>query len=64
MIEVGQEKPVLSGTVRANNSYDVGESPYSVIVANTDAQTRAAQEIAADIRTRIALYFRRQKAQL
>jgi LPS-assembly lipoprotein len=64
MIEVGQENPVLSGAVRTNASYDVGESPYSVIVANSDAQTRAAQEIAADIRTRITLYFRRQKARL
>jgi len=64
MTEVGQEKPVLSGAVRTNASYDVGESPYSVIVANSDAQTRAAQEIAADIRSRVALYFRRQGAQL
>jgi LPS-assembly lipoprotein len=64
MFEVGKEKPVLSGSVRTNSSYDVGESPYSMIVANSDAQTRAAQEIAADIQTRVTLYFRRQKAQL
>jgi hypothetical protein len=55
---------VLSGGVRTNSSYDVGDSPYSMIVANNDARTRAAQEIAADIRTRVVLYFRRQKAQL
>lgn len=64
MMEVGKERPVLFGAVRTNASYDVGESPYSVIVANNDAQTRAAQEIAADIRTRVTLYFRRQGAQL
>lgn len=64
MIEVGKSGSVLSGTVRTNASYDVGESPYSTIVTNADEQTRAAQEIAADIRTRVALYFRRQKAQL
>jgi LPS-assembly lipoprotein len=64
MFEVGKERPVLSGAVRTNASYDVGESPYSMIVANSDAQTRAAQEIAADIQTRVTLYFRRQKAQL
>jgi LPS-assembly lipoprotein len=62
MIELGKSGPVLYGTVRTNSSYDVGENPYSAIVANSDAQTRAAQEIAADIRTRVALYFRRQKA--
>jgi LPS-assembly lipoprotein len=64
MSAVGTAGPVLSGGVRTNSSYDVGESPYSMIVANNDARTRAAQEIAADIRTRVMLYFRRQKAQL
>jgi len=64
MIEVGKPGAVLSGTVRTSTSYDIGENPYSTIVTNSDAQTRAAQEIAADIYTRVALYFRRQKAGL
>lgn len=51
---------VLYGSVRVNDSYDVGESPYSVIVSNSDAQTRAAQDMSTDIRTRVAAYFRRQ----
>jgi len=58
----GGERPVLTGSVRINDSYDVGESEYSVIVANNDAQARAAQEISADIRTRVSLYFRRRAA--
>jgi LPS-assembly lipoprotein len=60
MVPVGSIAPVLYGSVRINDSYDVGESPYSVIVSNGDAQTRAAQEISTDIRTRVAAYFRRQ----
>jgi len=62
LYEAGNERPVLSGAVRANDSYDVGESEYSVIVANNDARTRAAQDISADIRNRVALYFRRRTA--
>jgi LPS-assembly lipoprotein len=57
---VGAGSSVLNGTVRINDSYDVGESPYSVIVSNSDAQKRAAQEMSIDIRTRIAAYLRRQ----
>jgi LPS-assembly lipoprotein len=60
MTASGSSAPVLSGSVRINDSYDVGESPYSVIVSNNDAQTRAAQEISTDIRTRVSAYFRRQ----
>lgn len=55
----GGERPVLTGSVSIRDSYDVGESEYSVIVANGDAQKRAAQEISTDIHTRVALYFRR-----
>ncbi len=62
LYETGNEKPVLSGSVRANDSYDVGESEFSVIVANNDSRTRAAQAISADIRSRVALYFRRRAA--
>jgi LPS-assembly lipoprotein len=58
--ENGVHDPVLSGSIRINDSYDVGESPYSVVVSNSDAQTRAAQEISVDIRTRVSAYFRRQ----
>jgi LPS-assembly lipoprotein len=58
----GQGGALLSGTARATNSYDVGESEYAVIVANQDAQTRAAAEIAQEIRAQVALYFRRQTA--
>jgi LPS-assembly lipoprotein len=59
MYALGGERPVLTGSVTINDSYDVGENEYSVIVANNDAQARAAQEISTDIRTRVALYFRR-----
>ncbi len=62
LYEKGSEKPVLSGAVRANDSYDVGESEYSVIVANNDSRARAAQDISTEIRSRVAAYFRRRAA--
>ncbi len=62
MVEGGSTAPVLYGSVRINDSYDVGESPYSVIVSNNDAQKRAADEISVDIRTRVSAYFRRKTA--
>jgi LPS-assembly lipoprotein len=58
LVESGSSVPALSGSLRINDSYDVGESPYSVVVANADAQKRAAEEISTDIRTRVAAYFR------
>jgi LPS-assembly lipoprotein len=51
---------LLSGSTRSQSSYEIGESPYSVIVANANAQTRAAQDISAEIRDRLLIYFRRQ----
>jgi LPS-assembly lipoprotein len=51
---------IFSGSARSQRSYDIGESPYSVVVANADAQKRAAEEISAEIRNRLMVYFRRQ----
>jgi LPS-assembly lipoprotein len=60
MYPAGSNSPILTGSVRINDSYDVGESPYSVVVSTNDARSRAAEEISTDIRTRVAAYFRRQ----
>jgi len=50
---------VFSGSARSLNSYDIGENPYSVIVANSSASTRAAEEISSEIRNRLITYFQR-----
>jgi LPS-assembly lipoprotein len=51
---------LLSGATRSQSSYEIGESPYSAIVANANAQSRAAEDISAEIRDRLIVYFRRQ----
>jgi LPS-assembly lipoprotein len=50
----------FSGSARSNNSYDIGENEYSVVVANDDAQTRAAQDIAQQIGQQVSLYMHQQ----
>lgn len=41
-------------------SYNVRRAPFSTLTARQDAERRAAQEIADDIRTLLALHFQRQ----
>jgi LPS-assembly lipoprotein len=52
--------PIFSGSTRSQRSYDIGENPYSVLVTNAGAETRAAEEISAEIRNRLMVYFDRQ----
>ena len=56
----GEHTTLLSGSARYNNSFDVGENPYSTIVANSDAEKRAAQTISGQIPTQLAVFMRRQ----
>ncbi|MGI9450900.1 MAG: LPS assembly lipoprotein LptE [Geminicoccaceae bacterium] len=41
-------------------SYNVRRAPYSTLTAQKDAERRAAEEIADDIRTLLALHFQRK----
>jgi LPS-assembly lipoprotein len=53
---------LASGAARSNTSYDIGTNEYSVIVANEDAQTRAAQDIAQQISQQVSLVIHQQAA--
>jgi LPS-assembly lipoprotein len=55
-------KPALGGSARSNNSYDIGENEYSVVVANDDAQTRAARDIAQQISLQVGLFIHQRAA--
>ena len=52
---------LTKGTTFARVPYDVIRQPFADMQAATDATERAAQEIGADIRTRIAAYFAKQQ---
>ena len=51
---------VLSGSARANDSYDVGANPYTTIVAASDADRKAAASMSQQILAQIAVYLQRQ----
>ena len=52
---------LTKGTTCARVPYDVIRQPFADMQAQTDATERAAHEIGADIRTRIAAYFAKQQ---
>ena len=51
-------QPVKSGDVNAISAYNVATSPYATVIAERDANDRAATDIAHRIRTELAVYFR------
>jgi LPS-assembly lipoprotein len=54
--------PGLRGSARSNSSYDIGENEYSVVVANDDAQTRAARDIAQQITLQVGIFIHQKAA--
>jgi LPS-assembly lipoprotein len=50
---------LVASTVRRVASYNVSREPYADLIAAQDAERRAAQEVATDIRTLLAVRFAR-----
>jgi LPS-assembly lipoprotein len=60
--EVATENATLtSGDVLATSSYNIPQAQYAAMAALKDAQTRAVKELADDIRTRLAVYFKQKR---
>lgn len=51
---------IYGSTVRRVASYNLRRAPFATLTAEKDAERRAAEEIADDIRTLLALHFQRQ----
>lgn len=51
---------VYRSSVQRVASYNVRRAPFSTLTAREDAERRAAEEIAGDIRTLLALHFQRR----
>ncbi len=45
------------GVVHSLTNYNVVQSPYATVVADKDAQDRAAEDVAERLRTELAVYF-------
>lgn len=48
---------VLQGTVRSVSAYNVVSSDYANVVAERDAELRAAREVSDEMKTRLSVYF-------
>jgi LPS-assembly lipoprotein len=55
-------KIVTSGEEDGLSAYNVVESPYATLIAQRDADTRAAYDIAYRIRTDLAVFFQKSAA--
>ena len=57
LIEVATGKPVTTGKVSVNVSYDVQSQPYASLAAQQDGERRAAEVAADRLRVELASYF-------
>jgi LPS-assembly lipoprotein len=57
LLRTGNTEILKKGIVYSLTSYNVVQSPYATVVAEKDAQDRAAQDIAERLRTELAVYF-------
>jgi len=61
LVDRSTGKVVNKGTSFARVPYDVIRQPFADLQAQKDATERAAREVGADIRTRLAAYFAKQQ---
>ena len=61
LVDRSTGKVVNQGTSFARVPYDVIRQPFADLQAQKDATERAAREVGADIRTRLAAYFAKQQ---
>ena len=57
LVDISTGKSVYSGKTFSYVSYDRTGTPFANQQARTNAEERAAQEVALDMRTRLAAYF-------
>lgn len=57
LVDLATEQVRQHGKVRSIASYNVVDSPYATLVAERDAESRAAREAAEEIRLRLALFL-------
>lgn len=61
LVDRSTGKILTKGTTFARVPYDVVRQPFADMQAQKDATERAAREVGADIRTRLAAYFAKQQ---
>ena len=61
LVDRSTGKILTKGTTFSRVPYDVVRQPFADLQAEKDATERAAREVGADIRTRLAAYFAKQQ---
>lgn len=59
LVSLADGKTVLQGRSRTLSSFDILINDYTNVVSEQEARQQALRQIGADIRTRLALHFRR-----
>ncbi len=55
---VDDGEQVLAGRSTSTTSYDILREPFATTISERDARERALREVADDVQTRIAIFFR------
>lgn len=62
MLDIAKQKTLIQGSLQSTNSFNIVDSDFATLSAETDALDRAAREVSDDIKTRLGLYFSRHPA--
>jgi LPS-assembly lipoprotein len=60
LVPIDGKKPVLEGVSRTTTAYNVLASPYATLTSSGDARARALDDIAREIRQRLAIFLTRR----
>jgi LPS-assembly lipoprotein len=60
LLPIEGKTPVLEGVSRTTTAYNVLASPYATLTSSEDARARALDDIAREIRQRLAVFLTRQ----
>jgi len=59
----GEEEPSLTGNARSTNSFNIVESDFGTLAAESNARQRAAERLADEIAARVAIWFNGEGAE-
>lgn len=62
LIEIATGKEIFRANSTVTTSFNIVRSDFATVSAENDARRRAAREVSDDIRTRLALFFNRNRS--
>jgi len=60
LVDLASRKKVFVGQARSIAVYNVIDSEYATLIAQQDAERRAARDVAEELRTRLGVFFSRR----